>query len=93
MKQTELKFPSSPFRTRGGAKVPHRKNTASAPSAVMPPPKEVVIPMQQHIGAPCKLKVKAGDYVKVGTVIGDSDAYVGAPIHSSVSGTVKRWHR
>lgn len=90
MKQTELKFPLSPFRTRGGARVPHKKNTASAPSAVMPPPKEVIIPMQQHIGAPCKLKVKAGDYVKVGTVIGDSDAYVGAPIHSSVSGTVKK---
>lgn len=90
MKQTKLTFPSSPFHTRGGAKVPHRKNTASAKSVVMPPPKEVVIPMQQHIGAPCKLKVKTGDYVKVGTVIGDSDAYVGAPIHSSVSGTVKK---
>lgn len=90
MKQPDLKFPSSPFKTKGGAAVPHRKNTAQCESAVMPPPDEVVIPMQQHIGAPCKPAVKPGDYVKIGKIIGDSDAYVSAPIHASVSGTVKK---
>ena len=38
-----------------------------------------VIPMQQHIGAPCKPVVKAGDPVCVGQIIGNSDAYVSAP--------------
>ena len=44
--------------------------------------------MQQHIGAPCVPTVKKGDHVYVGTVVGDSDAYVCAPVHASVSGTV-----
>lgn len=72
----------------GGVHLPHFKNTAEAVSAIMPPPKQVVIPMQQHIGAPCEPTVKKGDTVYVGTVIGDSEQYVSAPIHSSVSGTV-----
>ena len=46
--------------------------------------------MSQHIGAPCQPLVKKGDYVKVGQKIGDTDAFVSAPIHSSVSGTVQQ---
>lgn len=72
----------------GGVHLPHFKNTAETVSAVMPPPKQVVIPMQQHIGAPCKPIVKKGDIVYVGTKIGDSEQYVSAPIHASVSGVV-----
>lgn len=86
--QSTQEFPKHPFRTHGGAPVPHHKNTWSEPSAVMPPPGRVVIPMQQHIGAPCKPVVKKGDHVYVGQVIGDNDAFVCAPIHASVSGTV-----
>ena len=44
--------------------------------------------MQQHIGAPCEPVVKVGDEVAVGQLIGDSDKFVSAPIHASVSGTV-----
>jgi electron transport complex protein RnfC len=55
----------------------------------MPIPDIVKISMSQHIGAPCKPQVKKGDEVKVGQVIGDTDAFVSAPIHASVSGTVK----
>lgn len=55
----------------------------------MPVPAEVCIPMSMHIGAPCKPLVAKGDTVKVGQLIGDTDAFVSAPIHSSVSGTVK----
>lgn len=72
----------------GGASLPHRKNTAERATVVMPSPSRVVIPMQQHIGAPCTPCVKKGDTVCVGTKIGDSDKFVSAPIHSSVSGTV-----
>ena len=53
------------------------------------PKGELVYPLSQHIGAPCKPLVKKGDQVKVGQLIGDTDAFVSAPIHSSVSGTVK----
>ncbi|MGN9165283.1 electron transport complex subunit RsxC [Tissierellaceae bacterium HCP3S3_D8] len=52
-------------------------------------PEVVYIPLHQHVGAPCKALVKAKDTVKVGQKIGDSDASLTAPVHSSVSGIVK----
>ena len=85
----ELAFPEKPFKTHGGAHVPHRKNTAQMESAVMPPPTQVIIPMQQHVGAPCTPLVKVGDEVLVGQKIADSMAFVSAPIHASVSGKVR----
>lgn len=75
---------------RGGAHLPHNKNTAHIPSEVLPTPERVIIPLRQNIGAPCEPKVKKGDIVYVGTVIGDSDKMVSAPIHSSISGTVEK---
>lgn len=51
-------------------------------------PEEVVIPLQQHIGAPLKPIVEKGDQVEMGQKIGDADSFVSAPVHSSVSGTV-----
>lgn len=90
MKIDKCNSPMRPFRTRGGAKPPHRKNTASCQSVFMPVPKQVIIPMQQHIGAPCVPVVKPGDSVKLGQIIGDNDSFMCAPIHSTVSGTVKK---
>ena len=52
-------------------------------------PDEVVIPLQQHIGAPLKAIVEKGDHVDMGQKIGDTDSFVAAPVHASVSGTVK----
>ena len=73
---------------KGGAAVPHKKTTADCETIKMDVPEKVVIPMLQHIGAPCKPLVKKGDVVKVGQLIGQSDKFVSAPVHSSVSGTV-----
>lgn len=67
----------------------HYKNTAGSATEIMPVPDIVKISMSQHIGAPCQPLVQKGDTVKVGQKIGDVDAFVSAPIHSSVSGTVK----
>lgn len=47
-----------------------------------------IFPLRQHIGAPLEALVKKGDYVTVGQKIADSSAFVSAPVHSSVSGTV-----
>ena len=69
--------------------VPHHKNTAACETVTMPIPDEVSISMSQNIGAPCQPLVEKGDYVKVGQRIGDVEAFVSAPIFSSVSGTVK----
>lgn len=73
-----------------GAPVPHRKHTTNCETVEMPVPATVSICMQQHIGVPCTPTVKVGQEVFVGTVIGDSDKFISAPIHSSVSGKVKK---
>lgn len=75
---------------RGGTYLPHLKSTSEMVSEVLPTPKRVIIPLRQHIGAPCSPTVKKGDTVYVGTIIGNSDHPVSAPIHSSVSGTVEK---
>jgi len=85
----ELFFPVRPFKGFGGVELPHLKGTENCESQVLPTPKKVVISMQQHVGAPCEPTVAVGDKVFVGQPIGDCSAYVSAPIHSSVSGTVK----
>ena len=74
----------------GKTHVPHRKNTAEMPAVRMPAPNEVLISMSQNIGAPSSPAVAVGDKVYVGTLIGEAGGYVGAPVHSSVSGTVKK---
>ena len=50
-------------------------------------PKQVVIPMVQHIGAPCDPLVQVGDRVLRGQKIGDGQGLC-VPVHASVSGTV-----
>lgn len=83
------------FRVRGGIHPAYNKVTAHSPIEVLPAPKELVIPLSQHIGAPCEPLVKVGDRVLLGQKIGDSQAPVSAPVHATVSGTVKavepRW--
>ena len=51
-------------------------------------PKQAVIMLGQHIGAPAKPIVSKGDRVKVGTKIAEPGGFVSAAIHSSVSGQV-----
>ena len=50
-------------------------------------PTQVVIPLQQHIGAPCQPLVNVGDRVLRGQKIGDGEGLC-VPVHASVSGTV-----
>lgn len=50
---------------------------------------EMVYPLSQHIGAPARPVVKKGDRVLTGQKIAEASGYVSAPIHASVSGTVK----
>ena len=54
---------------------------------IFPAPDVLVIPMSQHIGAPCKPLVKKGDLVTVGQKIGDNQGLC-VPVHASVSGKV-----
>ena len=53
------------------------------------PKGELVYPLSQHIGAPAVPVVKKGDHVLAGQVIAEAGGFVSAPVHASVSGTVK----
>jgi len=55
---------------------------------VMPPPAQLIIPLQQHIGAPTEPIVEVGEVVRRGQPIGHSEAFVSARVHASVSGEV-----
>ncbi|MGI5822910.1 MAG: electron transport complex subunit RsxC [Dethiobacteria bacterium] len=73
-----------------GVFLPHYKEFSENKSiTTIPLPKEVVIALHQHTGAPCRAVVKPGDEVKAGQRIGESDAFVTAFIHASVDGKVK----
>ena len=76
-----------PYKFRGGVHPDYMK-APNEPVVVITPPPQVVIPMAQHIGAPCQPIVKVGDYVTMGQKIGDNPAPVSAPVHSPVSGKV-----
>lgn len=75
-------------QVKGGVLVDHHKDTKDMATVRITPPERVILPMQQHIGAPCSPVVKVGDHVDVGQLIADSDKYVSAPIHASISGKV-----
>ena len=66
----------------------NKSYAAGRPLLEFPEPDLVVIPMAQHIGAPCKPLVQKGDTVTVGQKIGENTGLC-VPVHASVSGTVK----
>ena len=51
-------------------------------------PDRVTILSEQSFGGKCRLLVKPGDKVKAGQLIGEPEAFMAAPLHASVSGTV-----
>lgn len=82
-----MKNPLKSFR--GGITPSHHKKTSELETVVMPVPEKIIIPMSMHIGPACVPVVSKGERVLVGQKIGESQAFVSAPIHASVSGTVK----
>ncbi len=66
-----------------------KEYTMDKPICELKPSEIMVYPMQQHIGAPCSPIVGVGERVLMGQKIGSSDAFVSAPVHSTVSGIVK----
>ncbi len=76
-------------KARGGVHPPGYKDyTQDKPIREIAASPTVTIPMRQHVGAPCVPRVKKGEEVLVGTVVGDAESFVSAPVHSSVSGKV-----
>ncbi len=77
------------YRFEGGTHPPsHKEATAGKAIEALPLPERVVLPMSQHLGAPCAPTVAKGDTVRRGQVVGDVDAMISAPVHSPVDGEV-----
>ena len=74
----------------GGIHPPENKLSAGKKITAIAAPKQVIIPLSQHIGAPAQALVKKGDVVKVGTLLAKAGGFVSANIHSSVSGKVNK---
>lgn len=69
-------------------KLPHHNDAAEKKAITLNIPKTVTISMSQHGGVPCTPVVGVGDKVYTGQLIGDSEAFISAPVHSSVTGKV-----
>ncbi len=77
------------LRMRRGVHPPEGKLSAGKPIEEFPVPKQVVIPLSQHAGKPATPLVKKRQKVKTGEKIGEASGFISAPVHSSVTGTVK----
>ena len=79
------------FSFRGGVHPPDYKAvTEKVPVLALPLPPVLLVPMSQHIGAPCKPVVAKGDHVSRGQLIGEAVGFVSSPVHSPVNGTVTK---
>lgn len=67
----------------------NKSRTAEKPLVKLDPPELLYFPLGQHIGAPLTPTVKIGDTVKRMEKIADTDKFMSAPLHASVSGKVK----
>lgn len=73
----------------GGLELPTYKELSKDEESILTPlPKQVILPLQQHIGIPARPIVSIGEHVLKGQIIAESNGYISIPIHSSTSGTV-----
>jgi len=74
-----------------GVHPPERKELAEdAAIEVLPTPKQVTIPLVQHLGAPAEPLVKPKQAVTLGEKIGRAGGFISAAVHATVAGTVGR---
>ena len=66
----------------------HKLESSELPSTRAPLPQQLILPMQQHIGAKAKAIVQAGDKVLKGQLLASADGMLSAAIHAPTSGTV-----
>lgn len=77
------------FKLRGGIHPAGRKElSAERAIRILPLPKRLFVPLQQHIGAPATPVVQVGDHVLKGQLIAASQGVVSAPVHAPTSGVI-----
>ncbi len=78
------------FRIGGVHPHDNKQFSAHQPITECPLPKQAIIPLVQHIGAPAQAVVEVGAKVKVGELLAKAGGFVSANICSPVSGTVTK---
>ena len=74
---------------KGGVHPAENKRwTEAKPVEKLPIPPQVIIPVQQHIGAPSRPVVEVGAKVRAGDPVSEAAGFVSVPAHASISGTV-----
>ena len=77
------------WKFHGGLHLPDNKALSNGESiTVATLPQRLVLPLQQHIGAPAKPLVQVGERVLKGQLLAQADGFVSAPVHASSSGKV-----
>ena len=85
-----MKTVKSPFKFKGGVHPDYNKELARGKAIErMPVPAELVVSMSQHLGAPAKCVVKAGDFVRRGQLIGEKNGFISVLVRAPADGLVK----
>jgi Na+-translocating ferredoxin:NAD+ oxidoreductase subunit C len=78
-----------PKSFHGGIHPPEEKEfTEHLAIERLPAPKEIVLPLTQHLGKPALALVQKGSEVKTGMLVAEPQGFISAPIHSPVTGKV-----
>ena len=85
-----MKTVKSKFKFKGGVHPDYNKELARDGAIErLPLPKELAVSMSQHLGAPARCLVKAGDFVRRGQVIGEKAGFISVCVRSPADGKVK----
>ncbi len=74
----------------GGAHPEENKLTNDCSVEIFPLPKQAVVFVSQHLGAPATLVVEKGQKVKVGQLLAKAEQFICANTHSPYSGTITK---
>ena len=77
------------FKFNGGIKADTKKSVSTVrPIKKIKMPKQLILPLRQHVGKVAKLKVNIGEKVLKGQLLAEADGNVSAAIHAPTSGTI-----
>ena len=86
----EVSFPMTRlYFFQGGVHPSELKISQDTPIEELKIPDRIVVPLSQHIGAPCEATVAPGDRVRKGDRVGQATGFVSVNVHAPISGVVK----
>jgi Na+-translocating ferredoxin:NAD+ oxidoreductase subunit C len=76
---------------KGGIHPAENKHQSTELSIAQTPlPERLILPLNQHIGAPARVLVSEGQLVLKGEILAAAEGFVSVPVHAPTSGTITR---